>query len=883
MARKGDFSKQDKITLARRVNDHCSNPNCPASTAGPHLDPEKYVLNGEAAHIHSASERGPRYNKNLSLEEVSSIENGIWLCCNCHTIVDPDHGRYTAEELKEWKKQAEDKANSNQIKPINRKADGNDTKLKKLWVHETTNDKDYIPRNIVLNKLDTWAKSQDTKVITITGIGGQGKTSLIGYWLKEAKALTNRKFDGLFYWSFYSEQDTTIFFKSLIKFASSNFNCELQKINQTDLLNSLRYIFSEFSICVILDGLEVIQYELSNRAKGQFVDGDLRNFLIDLCLSKNDSLAILTSRFEIVDLRQFSKQVKNLPLGNLSDSEASLLLQRLYVGGTVSDHSSINVLLEGHPLALRVFAAGIPREKQGNPMSHLNSMMDTLAKGESALSEKINRLLSTYEKSINVVQIALLSGVSILHKPIDENSLLLLSAKQLEKSSSTENVNSTSMKTDLSSLVVTGLVLKELVSGKCRYSCHPIIRDYFRSKVTNNNEQGHLVGEFLAKRPGELKIEDNETLEWIVSAIEVLSECGNWFDASYLYEDKLEDGLMLKKLAKPEYGWRCALALSKASKRQVYMMSIFEITPPSVKNTQSFYLNAAGQFSLMMGDLVNTVDFYKQALDKLGKSASLLNRSVAYDGLASASIQSGELYNAFEYLKQSIELASQRNPDVFFLNQLHISRGQLHLLSGELVKARIRYQQVYGSFKGNQKKNTDLKACSAYGLAEVALNNFEHDIAAQMIGEGRQYAEINNRQDLLLLGHYLRGRLLYEIHDVELANVELQQAERIARQSRMEYWIIKISIVQSMVYSKLGLIEKASITIEDCIEVSSSRKFDILKVDSLIAKTVNNISDEKKDQILDYLIEAKMLAENLGYHLVFEIINALENLLKITK
>lgn len=147
-----------------------------------------------------------------------------------------------------------------------------------------------------------------------------------------------------------------------------------------------------------------------------------RNFLIDLCLSKNDSLAILTSRFEIVDLRQFSKHVNNLLLGNLADKEASQLLQRLYVGGTESDHSSINILLEGHPLALRVFAAGLPREKQGNPISHLNAMMETLPQGENPLSQKINRLLSTYEQSINEIQIALLSGVSLLHKPIDEQS-----------------------------------------------------------------------------------------------------------------------------------------------------------------------------------------------------------------------------------------------------------------------------------------------------------------------------------------------------------------------------------------------------------------------------------------------------------------------------
>jgi len=35
-----------------------------------------------------------------------SPENGIWLCCDCHSLVDKDPDRFPAEELRHWKRQA---------------------------------------------------------------------------------------------------------------------------------------------------------------------------------------------------------------------------------------------------------------------------------------------------------------------------------------------------------------------------------------------------------------------------------------------------------------------------------------------------------------------------------------------------------------------------------------------------------------------------------------------------------------------------------------------------------------------------------------------------------------------------------------------------------
>ena len=72
-----------------------------------HTDPSKAVNIGVAAHIAAASEGGPRYDASMTSQERQSIANAIWLCGNCHTIVDRDEVKYTVTVLRQWREDAE--------------------------------------------------------------------------------------------------------------------------------------------------------------------------------------------------------------------------------------------------------------------------------------------------------------------------------------------------------------------------------------------------------------------------------------------------------------------------------------------------------------------------------------------------------------------------------------------------------------------------------------------------------------------------------------------------------------------------------------------------------------------------------------------------------
>jgi hypothetical protein len=105
-----DFSEDVKRNIAARVGYRCSNPSCRAPTSGPQIDPSKSLNVGVASHITAASLGGPRYDPELTPEERKHANNAIWLCQTHGKLVDNDKLRFTEEELRWWKRQAENEA-----------------------------------------------------------------------------------------------------------------------------------------------------------------------------------------------------------------------------------------------------------------------------------------------------------------------------------------------------------------------------------------------------------------------------------------------------------------------------------------------------------------------------------------------------------------------------------------------------------------------------------------------------------------------------------------------------------------------------------------------------------------------------------------------------
>jgi len=118
MAREADFPQKVIEALAKRAGYRCSFPACSINTIGPSSEgPMKISSTGDAAHIVAASS-GPgarrANNGKLSIQQLASIDNGVWMCANHARLVDRDEATYTIPMLKQWRAIAERKASLRQ-------------------------------------------------------------------------------------------------------------------------------------------------------------------------------------------------------------------------------------------------------------------------------------------------------------------------------------------------------------------------------------------------------------------------------------------------------------------------------------------------------------------------------------------------------------------------------------------------------------------------------------------------------------------------------------------------------------------------------------------------------------------------------------------------
>ena len=93
--------------LAKRAGFLCSKPDCRVATVGPNTNAEKATTIGEAAHIYGARPDAARFNDAMTDQARAEITNGIWLCRNCHKLIDADAQKFSAKMLFAWREEHE--------------------------------------------------------------------------------------------------------------------------------------------------------------------------------------------------------------------------------------------------------------------------------------------------------------------------------------------------------------------------------------------------------------------------------------------------------------------------------------------------------------------------------------------------------------------------------------------------------------------------------------------------------------------------------------------------------------------------------------------------------------------------------------------------------
>ncbi|WP_411878399.1 HNH endonuclease [Polaromonas sp. YR568] len=146
-----DFTRQTVDVLAKRSANTCANPDCSAITSGPASDESKALNVGEAAHIFGARPGSARFDESMTDATRSNITNGIWLCRNCHKVVDADSQKYPADLLFEWRRTHEEQV----AQDLGRTGSRLRQKVLDRKLEQFSNCS-YLAQQIIIDKPDAW-------------------------------------------------------------------------------------------------------------------------------------------------------------------------------------------------------------------------------------------------------------------------------------------------------------------------------------------------------------------------------------------------------------------------------------------------------------------------------------------------------------------------------------------------------------------------------------------------------------------------------------------------------------------------------------------------------------------------------------------------------
>ncbi|MDP8238009.1 MAG: SIR2 family protein [Candidatus Hatepunaea meridiana] len=717
------------------------------------------------------------------------------------------------------------------------------------WTHETTNDENYLVRQSNIDRLNRWSDDSSVKIVSVTGIGGLGKTSLIGYWLKERDGIKQRAYLGVFYWSFYNDRSVGGFLKSLLGFALESGIIDGiiidDRTKNIELLKIAKEFISQFPLLIVLDGLEVIQERPDKANYGTLLDTDLRELLEIACKTDHSGLFILTSRFPFADMVPYlGRGFRALDLDRMTPKEGADLLKSFEVDKyTDANLEEISRRLEGHPLALRIFASTVRHHGKPGYKYEIDFNQKWLDENET-LERKMHHLLGFYEECLPEGRRALLGVISLFRDPIEPETIATLTGKLGDLKGDSENLPPDKISSELNRLHTDKLLIRDIdPEGSEIWSCHPILRDHFRAMLlTDSPAIATETASFLTDRPSSENPKTIVEIRPITTAIELLIEAGNFKRADELFRERLNNGEVFKFIPAIDEGRKCSMNFVRDDEaRKKCWEDLGE-------RGLSFYINGVGLYAMMMGDFQTGLDYFIQSNEIFKSLNDKKNLSACYMNIGDLQIIRGELIEAEKVGNAALNLAREIEDEIAIKNSLSLLANVL-ARQGQIKYALEKLGEA--NMINNKKYKMDLT--SIYGIywADLMLHLNWETQARKLTENGLKVSKEQGWQQNIARCQWIFGRIESQKGNYTKAKEYLDQAENTFRTGQMIWELPKVLLSQA----ELSLLQKSSQEceryVEETLHIASPRGMKLNHADALVLRGRLNYTRALADFDLD--------------------------------
>lgn len=787
-----------------------------------------------------------------------------------------DHHKALTEWLSMFVEKFKRNPKSNIVKEIEKITTPPNLKmaLPDLYIHDPTDDENFKGRKVDFITLNRWATDPATRIIAITGIGGQGKTALVGRWLKKERTKELSQIP-VFYWSFYEDMDVGKFLKEMVKFCLPI--VKIKKDEESNPISFILEVVSRVRFVFVLDGLEVLQEEAGGPSHGRINHPELALILQQWLRYHHKGLMVLTSRFRFPDIERFSGVgFHHLNLVRLYSEDGVSLLEKLGIRGDGSLKQTWVENLYGHPLALRVLASTVKRCCYGDLAEFEGKGMIPDTGDNDPLSKKLRHLLSFYENQLKGGQRELLGIVSLFKRPVEIKSFVtLLKGMKSLKNTPLASAETSEIEKQLE-LLVDDFLVEKTREG---ITTHPVIRDYFRqaNKIPGSRKE---VADFLQSRPGSKMPENIEEVRDFVEAVQLLCEEGDFKAADDLFTSRLVSGgygfNVFRDNPAVAEGLECVLAFVGDEER---IQKVEEILG---KDIVGLYYSEVSLYNYYMGNLTRALEWRNKSLEIYLQMKDRRNQAISLHNISLIEMEMGDIGKARETVIRALKI-SHETRELGDLSTKFACKAYYEFLMGDSIAA---YKDFEIALLYEQKRIPDEQQLSSI------WGNYQSEFLIR-IQAFQQFMDVNewniknckeyHLNDKLALCRLLQG--WYEILQGRFSDAEgeLNQSERILRSSNMVGRILRLDWVWGFLYESRGEYQKGLDKVNDALFISGDKGYRLWHSDHLVLRGRLRIlkfqSENQKDSALlekagDDANEALRIAEQTGY--IWAKIEALE-------
>ena len=589
-------------------------------------------------------------------------------------------------------------------------------------------------RDPLVEELKAWVAdtASPDRVWSLVAAGGTGKT-----------AVAERVVDGMepgeanvLVWSFYERPDADAFLREcnhlFLGEEGGEAGGRLERLER-GLRDGRPHL-------IVLDGLERVQEEAAEgRVRGELADQTLKLLLRALAAGLGRARALVTSRFPLVDLHDWSRRgYRDTRLDDLSPEAAVAVLRGWDVKGEGEALRAAAEQLGRHALSVAVVGSYLHSFEDGH-IEAVEAFELEAVKGDDPKAAKLARVFAYYAERLPEEERELLARLSVFPRGVSLELLGVLVDAGGEVAGLLLNAGARLVAL-LRSLKGRGLVFEYRDEEGVTWTAHPFLRERFRGLLGCPAERifdtvAEALGAGLEKHPDE-KPSEPERLDRYERLIEATRLAGREQEAFDLFWYGLGNHRNLGwVLGEYERGYRILSAFGPAGRPEGLGSTL-------VLRERSLLANDLALFASRLGRLAEA-----RAIRRLddGWSRSLSDPKETSIGLRNSSevaFHLGRFAEALKLADEALGEAEEAGDDVEKMNSLAIRAIAAHAL-GRTAAARTDFAAateledaplitLLGAWHAHHYLDLgDLAAARAladHGLVTARRNGWNHEL-----------------------------------------------------------------------------------------------------------------------------------------------------------